>query len=108
MIFPASDLGPGKSASWAILLQRRMVIVLVVVCLINTTWQLFRAWLHLFLQEGRGYTESQTLIFNSIWFAATDVGCLGVGAVVLWLCCARRWGDSGTSADVHGMRRVCA
>ncbi len=83
---PASDVEPGKSASWAILLQRRMLIVLVVVCLINTTWQLFRAWLHLFLQEGRGYTESQTLIFNSTWFAATDVGCLGVGAVVLWLC----------------------
>ena len=75
-----------KTTSWAILLQRRMLIVLVVVCLINTTWQLFRAWLHLFLQEGRGYTETQTLLFNSGWFAATDVGCLGVGVVVLWLC----------------------
>ena len=83
---PASEAEPGKSTSWAILLQRRMLIVLVVVCLINTTWQLFRAWLHLFLQEGRGYSESQTLVFNSIWFAATDVGCLGVGGVVLWLC----------------------
>lgn len=71
--------------SWRVLLQRRMIVVLVVVCLINTTWQLLRAWLHLFLQEGRGYTESQTLLFNSAWFAATDVGCLGVGAVVLWL-----------------------
>ena len=55
-------------------------------CLINTAWQLFRTWLHLFLEEGRGYTEQQTLLFNSAWFAATDVGCLGVGAVVLWLC----------------------
>lgn len=75
-----------QATPWRILLQRRMVIVLIVVCLINTTWQLFRAWLHLFLQEGRGYTETQTLLFNSGWFAATDVGCLGVGAVVLWLC----------------------
>lgn len=75
-----------QSTPWRVLFQRRMVIVLVVVCLINTTWQLFRAWLHLFLQEGRGYTETQTLLFNSAWFAATDVGCLGVGALVLWLC----------------------
>lgn len=75
-----------QSTPWRILLQRKMVVVLVVVCLINTTWQLFRAWLHLFLQEGRDYTEQQTLLFNSGWFAATDVGCLGVGGVVLWLC----------------------
>ena len=72
--------------SWKLLLQRRMIIVLVVVCLINTAWQLFRAWLHLFLEEGRGYTEQQTLLFNSAWFVATDVGCLGVGVAVLGLC----------------------
>ncbi len=75
-----------ESSSWKVLLQKRMLIILVVVCLINTAWQLFRAWLHLFLEEGRGYTEQQTLLFNSAWFVATDVGCLGVGAVVLWLC----------------------
>ena len=74
------------SPSWKLLLQRRMIIVLVVVCLINTAWQLFRAWLHLFLEEGRGYTEQQTLLFNSAWFVATDVGCLGVGVAVLWFC----------------------
>ncbi|MCA9138616.1 MAG: MFS transporter [Planctomycetales bacterium] len=83
----ATDSAERQQATpWRVLLQRRMVIVLVVVCLINTTWQLFRAWLHLFLEEGRDYTETQTLLFNSGWFAATDVGCLGVGAVVLWLC----------------------
>lgn len=90
-----SDLPLAKNqastrSTWAILLQRRMIVILVVVCLINTAWQLFRAWLHLFLQEGRGYTEQQTLLFNSGWFAATDVGCLGVGAAVLWLC-SRGW-----------------
>jgi ACS family hexuronate transporter-like MFS transporter len=73
-------------APWSIFYQSRMILVLVVVCLINTAWQLFRAWLHLFLEEGRGYTEQQTLLFNSTWFVATDVGCLGVGAAVLWLC----------------------
>lgn len=74
------------ASSWKVLLQRRMLVVLTVICLMNTAWQLFRAWLHLFLHEGRGYTESQTLLFNSAWFVATDVGCLGVGAAVLWLC----------------------
>ncbi len=86
----ASDFPPAESqrtsTSWRVLLQRRMLIVLVVVCLINAAWQVFRAWLHLFLQEGRGYTEQHTLLFNSAWFAATDIGCLGVGIVVLWLC----------------------
>lgn len=87
----ASDLPDTRrerthSTSWRVLLQKRMLIVLIVVCLINTAWQLFRAWLHLFMQEGRGYTESQALLFNSAWFVATDIGCLSVGAVVLWLC----------------------
>ena len=75
-----------SKGSWRDLLQRRLVIVLVVVCLINTCWQLLRSWLHLFLHEGRGYSEQFTLLFNSAWFAATDVGCLSVGAIVLWLC----------------------
>ncbi len=70
---------------WRTLLDRRMLIILVVVALINTTWQVFRAWLPKFLQEGRGYEESQALYFNAVWFAVTDLGCLGAGAVALWL-----------------------
>ena len=83
---PRPERKASDFSSWKVLLQRKMIIVLVVVCLINTAWQLFRAWLHLFLEEGRGYTEQQTLLFNSAWFVATDVGCLGVGMAVLWLC----------------------
>jgi ACS family hexuronate transporter-like MFS transporter len=62
-----------------------MLIILVVVALINTTWQLLRAWLPKFLQEGRGYAEYEALYFNSLWFAASDVGCLGAGALALWI-----------------------
>jgi MFS family permease len=65
-----------------------MVVILAVVALINTTWQLLRAWLPKFLQEGRLYSEHEALYFNSLWFVATDVGCLGAGAAALWL--ARR------------------
>lgn len=80
---------PGEQESiWRLLQDRRMWVILMVVALINTTWQLLRAWLPKFLQEGRGYQETETLYFNAIWFAATDVGCLGAGAVALFV--ARR------------------
>jgi ACS family hexuronate transporter-like MFS transporter len=73
----------------AVLLSRRMLIVFFVIACINTTWQIFRAWLPKVLQEGRGYSEAQSLYFNSGWFAATDVGCLAAGAIAAWL--ARRY-----------------
>src|SRR6185503_526074 len=72
-------------AWWKILLDRRMLIVLCVVALINKTFQILRAWLPKFLQEGRGYAETEALYFNSVWFVITDVGCLGAGAIALWL-----------------------
>ena len=87
-----ADTGRDRAAEsspwWRIMLDRRMLIILVVVALINTTWQLLRAWLPKFLQEGRGYGEVEALYFNSVWFAVTDVGCLGAGALALWM--ARR------------------
>jgi ACS family hexuronate transporter-like MFS transporter len=73
---------------WRVLLDRRMFVILGVIALINTTFQILRAWLPKFLQEGRGYSEAQALYFNAVWFVATDVGCLGAGAIALWL--ARR------------------
>jgi ACS family hexuronate transporter-like MFS transporter len=82
------DEGAASGPWWKVLLDRRMLLILAVIALINTTWQLLRAWLPKFLQEGRGYAEYEALYFNSVWFAATDVGCLGAGALALWL--ARR------------------
>jgi len=71
-----------------IVFSRRMLIVFIMIACINTTWQVLRAWLPKFLQEGRGYSEVQALYFNSVWFAATDVGCIAAGALAVWL--ARR------------------
>lgn len=80
---------PEPSISWwRLLVDRRMMVIFAVVALINTTWQLLRAWLPKFLQEGRGFAESEALYFNAVWFGVTDIGCLGAGAIALWL--ARR------------------
>lgn len=79
----------GDSLSiWRILISRRMLVIFAVIACINTTWQIMRAWLPKFLQEGRGWSESDALYFNSAWFVATDVGCLGAGFLAVWL--ARR------------------
>jgi len=48
-------------------------------------WQIYRAWLPKFLQTGRGYGETAALDFNSLYFIATDVGCILAGIVSLWL-----------------------
>ena len=70
---------------WSILCSRRMLIILFTIASINTTWQILRAWLPKILQESRGYSESDTLWFTSAWYLATDIGCLGAGALAVWL-----------------------
>ena len=52
---------------------------------INISWQLVRAWLPKFLQQGRGYSESEALNFNSLFYIATDIGCILAGVIALWL-----------------------
>lgn len=103
------DLNPlppraGGASIWSVLSSRRMIAILAIIACINTGWQLLRAWLPKFLQEGRGYSEATALYFNSAFFVATDVGCLGAGALAWWLC--RR------GFTVHGSRLlvflVCA
>jgi ACS family hexuronate transporter-like MFS transporter len=92
---------PTRSAPrglFEIIFSRRMLALLIIVACINTCWQTLRAWLPKFLQQGRGYSEAEALYFNSLFFVATDVGCLGAGALTLWL---HRRGRS-----VHGSRSL--
>jgi MFS transporter, ACS family, hexuronate transporter len=93
---------------WNVIFSRRMLIVLFVITCINTTWQIMRAWLPKILQEGRGYSEAHALYFNSAWFAATDIGCLGAGALAAWLAKRHLSVHNARAAVFAGCAALCA
>jgi ACS family hexuronate transporter-like MFS transporter len=93
-----------SAATWSFVFDRRFVVLLVMVTALNTSWQIIRAWLPKFLQEGRGYPEATALLFNSAYYVATDVGCLTAGAATLLL--ARR--GVGVHASRVFVYAVCA
>ena len=64
---------------------RRFIVMMAVVISINAAWQLFRAWLPKFLEQGRGYSEDERLLFTAIFNGATDVGCVLAGIATVWL-----------------------
>jgi ACS family hexuronate transporter-like MFS transporter len=67
---------------------RRFWVLVVLVVTVNVAWHFFRAWLPLFLHDGRGYTEEQTSWFTMAYYISTDAGSLTAGATALYL--ARR------------------
>lgn len=95
---PASDTG-NREGLVSILLGRRFWALAILIFGAQTCWHLFRVWLPKFMQEGRGYSETEALAFNSAYFIGTDIGCFCAGLVSLWLAGrfamsphrARRW-----------------
>ncbi len=89
---------------WKTILSGRMLAILGVIACINTTWQVLRAWLPKFLQEGRSYSEGHALTYNSVWFLAADLGCIGAGIL------ATRMASTGRSPGLARFQvfAVCA
>lgn len=90
-----------------VLFSGRMLAVIAVVACINTTWQVLRAWLPMFLQKGRGYSETEALHFNSAFFAAADVGCLAAGALAVALARRGRTPSGARFAVFAGCALLC-
>ncbi len=72
----------------AILRSGRFWAVALLITGAQTVWHIYRVWLMKFLQSGRGYEETAALNFTSLYYIATDAGCLAAGFIALWL--ARR------------------
>ncbi len=102
MVSPRTDTpAPGTPLATVLADRRFLILVCMVVC-INVPWQLIRAWLPKFLMDGRGYSETFALQFNSAYYIATDVGCLAAGAASLWLVRRRAWGVHAARQRVYG------
>lgn len=88
-------------SGWSIALDRRVWVLLVMVITINTTWQILRAWLPKYLQQGRGYSEATSLWFNSAFYIVADIGCILSGAIALRLA-KRGYSQHASSVWVYG------
>jgi MFS family permease len=105
---PQSTSDPtGRPVSWATWLGElhygRLAVALIVVTLLNTTWQTLRAWLPKIMQQEHQFTEVFTSFFTSAWYAMTDVGCLSAGALAFALVRRRGWSVHGARAMTFGL-----
>jgi len=82
---PRDDSRSGSAVPTGRETLARWAAVLAVVVVINTVWQILRAWIPLVLQKQYGYGETETLWFNALWFGVSDVGCLLAGWGAWWL-----------------------
>ncbi|GIW93809.1 MAG: hexuronate transporter [Pirellulaceae bacterium] len=80
---------PPETVDLAVLV-RRFVALMIVVVMINLTWQFFRVWLPKFLREYHTYDRTTVNFFTSAYYIATDAGCLSIGFLTRWMA-ARGW-----------------
>ena len=85
-----------EESVWRVFSDRRFWVCVLLVVAINLTWHFFRVWLPLFLNEGRGYSQSFVNYFTAAYYFAAFVGSLAAGYATVILV---RKGKS-----VHGSR----
>lgn len=85
----------------AILRSGRFWAVALLIVGAQAVWHIYRVWLMKFLQTGRGYEEKMALDFNSLYFIATDVGCILAGAASVWLIRRRAWSPHDARRAVY-------
>ena len=86
---PVTDVQPPAGSLLTILKQ--LAALVIVVIMINLTWQFFRAWLPKFLREYHDYDRTVVNYFTSAYYISADIGCLSIGFLTRWLA-ARGWG----------------
>jgi ACS family hexuronate transporter-like MFS transporter len=69
----------------AILQSSRFWAIALLIIGAQAAWHIYRVWLMKFLQTGRGYDEKAALDFTSIYYIATDVGCIVGGLISMRL-----------------------
>jgi ACS family hexuronate transporter-like MFS transporter len=79
------ESSPKDPSLWEILRMPRFISLAAMVVLISLCWQLFRAWLPLFLEKGRGYGYQDALDFTSTYYIASEAGVLAAGFLTLRL-----------------------
>jgi ACS family hexuronate transporter-like MFS transporter len=89
---PASMLqrreeGAGVNARFRdVIRDIRFWVLFVIVIAINITWHGYRAWLPLYLQQQRGFSEVEMSRFTTLYYLVADIGSWTVGGMTLLLC----------------------
>jgi len=69
-----------------VLRDGRFWVLFVMAIAINVTWHGYRAWLPLYLQEQRGFSETEMSGFTTMYYLVADVGSWTMGGLTLLLC----------------------
>jgi ACS family hexuronate transporter-like MFS transporter len=79
---PTERLG---GSYWDLWRDRRFYVMTFVIVAVNVPWRSFGEWLPKFLQNSKGYSETEAQLFSSAYFFAADVGSIASGLLVLRL-----------------------
>jgi ACS family hexuronate transporter-like MFS transporter len=101
---PAGSPDAGIALFRDVVRDARFWVLLAAAIGINVTWHGYRAWLPLYLQEQRGYSEAEMSRFTTVYYLVADVGSWTVGGLTLLLC-RRGVGVHRSRAIAYG---ICA